>query len=89
MQYRIAVINHRFKNFQTGLGGWGWSLGAANVPKQFATYSDAAALAENLSVSTAKFSGDWEFKIIEGPPFDLPEPRNFAHAKRSELPHNR
>lgn len=89
-KYRIAVINHRLQNCGPGgLGGWGWSMGEGNVPRQWsmAMFADIALLAMEES-DKLRESPTFEYRIIEGPPFVLPEPQNHFHANRKELSHN-
>ena len=84
MEYRIAVINPKFTN--ESMAGWGWSLGGANIPVQFVNREQADDKCKKLSRESS--SGGWEFLVIEGPPFILPEPQNKMHASRKELSRN-
>ncbi len=86
-EYRVAVINHSW--LSSSMAGWGWSLGEANVPRQFKTRDKADALANKLDEQSLALTGAWNFQVIEGPPFVLPEPRNPFHEKRKELPRSR
>ena len=86
MEFRVAVVNHSWMS--PSMAGWGWSLGEANVPKQFSTREQAQTLADHLAGTTHWKNGDWEFRVIEGPPFILPEPQNSFHANRRELSKN-
>src|SRR3990167_4842010 len=82
-----VVVEIYGTHLSPSLAGWGWSLTLGNLPTSF-TRPEAEAFISVMLQEQERLRCKWEFRVIEGPPYVLPEPMNERYAPKLEEDEN-